>query len=169
MRYHAFEHAGKKFWLNQRGELYLAPRWKTWCAVPEHTPEELEAARALAAEYWSERRRESCRKAVETRRRRLDEKYYDTAARLLVNEKMGPRETCCICRKPLTDPPSISRGIGPECWSRVVEYRVLLEKRWLTAAEMIVAGAALQPSGAWLEMATRAVPAMREARRIGLR
>lgn len=36
--------------------------------------------------------------------------------------------TCGKCKRPLTDPRSIKRGYGPECWRKVKEAAAREEK-----------------------------------------
>jgi hypothetical protein len=40
---------------------------------------------------------------------------------------LGPREKCAICKKTLTDQTSVSRGVGPECWSHIVTIQARLQ------------------------------------------
>jgi hypothetical protein len=75
---------------------------------------------AAANDRRRRRRSEAATRAAETRRRRTDKLVYDTAARIMAGERLGPAARCCICRRALSDPQSIRRGIGSECWQSVL-------------------------------------------------
>src|SRR5262249_35096413 len=70
------------------------------------------------------RKKEGAIHAVETRARRRSKLIHEIAAGILAKRKYGPRSFCCICQKILSDPQSIERGIGPECWDQIL---VLIE------------------------------------------
>jgi hypothetical protein len=38
----------------------------------------------------------------------------------VADQKTGPRAHCYVCGRHLTDPASISQGIGSECWQDVL-------------------------------------------------
>jgi hypothetical protein len=78
------------------------------------------AAIAAATERRHQRRSKAATKAAETRRRRHGKRVYTTAQRIATGEACGPREDCIICGRGLDDPQSIQRGIGSECWQRVL-------------------------------------------------
>jgi hypothetical protein len=59
----------------------------------------------------------AAKKAAQRREKRVRE----TAAKLLKGMKVGPRKNCASCGKGLIDAVSIERGIGPECWERVLQ------------------------------------------------
>jgi hypothetical protein len=69
---------------------------------------------------WHPARSAAAKRAAETRRHRLELKVYRVAQRILAGGQYGPRAQSYVCRKGLGDPPSIERGIGPECWGRVL-------------------------------------------------
>ena len=66
-----------------------------------------------------ERRSAAARKAAVTRAKRKEKAVYE-AARLLEAKQLEPRQHCRICGRILSDPESIRRGIGSECWQRVL-------------------------------------------------
>lgn len=56
------------------------------------------------------------------RRTRRDLKTYAIAQRLaFTGESVGPRARCAVCARRLADPPSVARGVGPECWQGVLQ------------------------------------------------
>jgi Family of unknown function (DUF6011) len=78
------------------------------------------AAVAAAEERRHTRRSNAARKAAETRRRRQDKHVYDVSQRIVDGEVFGPSEACVICGKGLGDPESKFRGIGSDCWQKVL-------------------------------------------------
>ena len=89
---------------------------------PRGYPEDLARAAALRADIWkAERLAESRMRGVETRKRRREARIHRIALRILKNEGIGPQTHCACCRKFLTDPASISRGVGSECWGHLLE------------------------------------------------
>jgi uncharacterized protein DUF6011 len=50
----------------------------------------------------------------------VEQKVYAAARALVEGRALGPRDSCAICGKELSDPDSIARGIGAECWQRVL-------------------------------------------------
>jgi hypothetical protein len=69
-----------------------------------------------------ERRREGANRAAVTRAKRRELKVAEVAERARQGSGVGARKTCYICGKYLTDPPSIARGIGPECRQDILAY-----------------------------------------------
>lgn len=89
---------------------------------PRGYPEaDVRAAVAVAEERQHQRRREAAAKAAVTRRRRQERKVYEVAQRIATGGQYGPTTACVICGRGLSDPPSIQRGIGSECWQGVLE------------------------------------------------
>jgi hypothetical protein len=84
--------------------------------------------KALAADR--QERETSIAKGVETRRQRHDDRLWQ-AVRAWKAGTLTPGHNCRICGKALTDPPSLQRGIGPECWGRVLEFERITEGRLL--------------------------------------
>jgi uncharacterized protein DUF6011 len=66
------------------------------------------------------RKQESIKRGVEKRAQRREQRIWAAADAIRTGAGIGPRDTCFCCRKALTDPPSIARGIGPECWEGVL-------------------------------------------------
>lgn len=94
---------------------------------PNGYPEaDVRAAVAAADARRADRRRVGAAKAAETRRRRRALKLYAIVEQLRLGHRYGPRHACVLCGKALSDPPSITRGIGSECWGHVLEQ---LEQR----------------------------------------
>lgn len=82
--------------------------------------EELAAWDASREERERQRREEAIARGVATRARRR-EKDFREAIQALRDNALRPADHCRCCKKPLTDPPSIARGIGPECWEHVLK------------------------------------------------
>jgi hypothetical protein len=92
---------------------------------PRGYPEALVREAVLAAaKCWHERRSAAAKKAAVTRRKRRERLTYAAARRIVEGHKLGPRQHCVCCGKGLSDPESIGRGIGSECWQGVL--------RWIT-------------------------------------
>jgi hypothetical protein len=65
---------------------------------------------------------------VKTRAHRREDQIWQ-AVKLWRKGELTPARECRCCHKDLTDPPSIARGIGPECWPRVLGWdRKVAEK-----------------------------------------
>jgi hypothetical protein len=89
---------------------------------PRGYPEETARAAALKADVRkAERLAEARKRGVKKRQERQKARIYEAARRIVDEEGIGQRTHCYCCRKYLTDPESIERGIGPECWQRVLE------------------------------------------------
>jgi Family of unknown function (DUF6011) len=74
------------------------------------------AACQEAEDRWHERRRRAAAKAVETRRLRQEKRISAVRLALRAGKIFGPRSKCVCCARRLSDPESIARGIGSECW-----------------------------------------------------
>jgi hypothetical protein len=59
-------------------------------------------------------------RAAETRARRSSKLIYEVAAGIRAGKAYGPRDFCLLCKRQLTDPTSVRRGIGPECMDGVL-------------------------------------------------
>jgi hypothetical protein len=81
------------------------------------TPEALAkaAAEALA------RKQESIQQGVETRQWRRQSALWQ-AVKAWREGKLVAGYECRCCHKPLTDPPSILRSVGPECWGHILNH-----------------------------------------------
>jgi hypothetical protein len=85
---------------------------------PNNYPEDLARAAALAAD---ERKAKRVRAGVELRRQRREARIYEAARRILKKEGIGNRKWCFCCHKALSDPESIGRAVGSECWQHVLD------------------------------------------------
>jgi hypothetical protein len=72
------------------------------------------------------RRSNGARKAAATRSKRRERRVYAVVEKLKAGGKLPPASRCVICTKLLTDPESIERGIGSDCWQDVLHR---LERR----------------------------------------
>jgi hypothetical protein len=90
---------------------------------PRGYPDDAVRAAVMAAdERRHQRRSRAAHKATKTRPVRRDLRTYALAQQLTLNgEPVGPRSTCAVCGRQLDDPPSVARGIGPECWQDVLK------------------------------------------------
>jgi Family of unknown function (DUF6011) len=75
------------------------------------------------------------KRGVETRKRRRLTRIAEAAHKLRTQAGIGDRLCCYCCNKAFTDPVSIKRGIGPECWEHVVR-RMEQQERAETDAEL---------------------------------
>jgi hypothetical protein len=89
--------------------------------------DEVRAAVAAAEERRHQRRQEGAAKAAATRRRRQERRVYEVAQKIATGGTYGPARRCVVCLKGLSDPESIDRGIGSDCWQgvldRIEDYR----------------------------------------------
>jgi hypothetical protein len=85
-----------------------------------HSDELVREAVLAAIERYHQYCSERAKRAAVTRAKRREQKIYDIAKRILEGWQVGPRNACAICGKGMSDPPSIERGIGPECWEAVL-------------------------------------------------
>jgi uncharacterized protein DUF6011 len=88
--------------------------------------ETIERARSFLA------RRHGMNKA----KRRREDRIYEAADAYRQGNGIGNGTTCYICSRRLTDPPSITRGIGPECWEGVLRLAESAEYRRTTRADL---------------------------------
>jgi Family of unknown function (DUF6011) len=88
---------------------------------PNGYPEAVVRAAIQAAEVrLHARRSQSALRAGEARRRRRERKVYLVARGISSGRAFGPQTHCVICWKWLSDPDSITRGIGSDCWQAVL-------------------------------------------------
>jgi hypothetical protein len=64
--------------------------------------------------------REGVARGVAKRKARRESRIAQAVAAHLAGRGIGDRRRCYICDKHLTDPVSIARGIGPECWDNIL-------------------------------------------------
>jgi hypothetical protein len=74
-----------------------------------------------AQERKHRRRSKAAKKAAVTRAGRQELRVMEAAKRFVERRGIGQRSHCYICGKHLTDPESIQRGIGPECWQDLMK------------------------------------------------
>src|SRR5699024_6489958 len=72
-------------------------------------------------------RSRSAKKAAQKRAERMAKATYE-AARRLKQDTLAPKHNCIICGRGLGDDESIQRGIGSECWQRVLDIVHLLDR-----------------------------------------
>jgi hypothetical protein len=88
-----------------------------------HQPEELVRTAVLEADAKkTERMANAAKQAVATRKRRREARIHEAAKRYLSERGVGKQTHCYCCHRVLTDPESIDRGIGPECWEHVLYH-----------------------------------------------
>lgn len=88
---------------------------------PKGYPEDIVRAAVLeAVERGKKRRSDAAKKGTQTRAIRMEKKVYEVVQKLRLGHKYGPRANCIICEKELGDQQSIERGIGSDCWQRVM-------------------------------------------------
>jgi hypothetical protein len=69
------------------------------------------------------RRSKAATKAAETRRQRKELAVYKEAQSLVIGDVrvVSPSRHCKVCGRGVSDPDSIERGIGSDCWQMVLE------------------------------------------------
>ncbi len=72
-----------------------------------------------ANERRAQRRKEGAAKAAVTRKRRQKKRFEEVAKIVQANGGIEGQTHCAICGRHLSDPPSVKRGIGPECWGKL--------------------------------------------------
>jgi hypothetical protein len=75
---------------------------------------------AAAQARRTERRKKAAAQAASTRQRRHELRVHKIAQTLVEQRQIGARHWCACCQRQLSDPESIARGIGPECWDGVL-------------------------------------------------
>jgi DNA repair exonuclease SbcCD ATPase subunit len=61
-------------------------------------------------------------RSLATRTRRREQKIAQITKDFLLGKHIGNRYECAICGRHLSDPPSIARAIGSECWPRFQDH-----------------------------------------------
>lgn len=79
------------------------------------------AAEARRRERQHERRSAGAKKAAITRARRKEKRIAEAAKLLVAGKGIGNRSHCFVCKRGLSDPELIERGIGSECWQGVLD------------------------------------------------
>jgi hypothetical protein len=97
--------------------------------------QEARAAVLRADSRTAERLSEAARAAAETRRRRQDARIYDAARLILSEAGIGQSKYCYCCHKLLTDPASIARSIGSECWQHVLDHIAVMKMKTAEEAD----------------------------------
>jgi hypothetical protein len=88
---------------------------------PNGYAEELVRTAVLAADARRhERKSQAAKQSAATRQERRRDKVHIVAKRSAAGLSTGPAKHCYICGRFLTDPVSIDRGIGSECWQDVL-------------------------------------------------
>jgi Family of unknown function (DUF6011) len=89
---------------------------------PNGYPEDIVRLAIMEAlERQKKRRSDAAKRAAKTRAIRMEKKVYEVVQKIGLGHKYGPASRCYICLKGLDDPQSIERGIGSDCWQRVME------------------------------------------------
>lgn len=89
---------------------------------PNGYPEEEARAAALYAdEKRHQRRIEARKRGVETAKRRREERIAKITRDFLLGKHIGNLDHCANCGKALADSISIERGLGSECWPRLMD------------------------------------------------
>jgi hypothetical protein len=58
-------------------------------------------------------------RTLTTRRHRQEQRIAKITKDYLLGKHIGNRSECAICGRDLSDPPSIARAIGSECWPKL--------------------------------------------------
>jgi hypothetical protein len=89
---------------------------------PNNYPEEDARTAALGAdERKKEKLIEARKQGVVTRQRRREQRIAKIAKAYLLGHHVGNLRQCAMCERTLSDPVSIERGIGSECWPHLME------------------------------------------------
>jgi hypothetical protein len=110
-------------WINYQGIRYydIGISLDSTLHNPNGYPEEtVRAAISLARESRRVRRSEAAVKAAETRRRRTELLITKLAKEWTEGNRFGPRDSCLVCKKKVSDDQSVARGIGSDCWQRML-------------------------------------------------
>jgi len=107
---------------------------------PNGYPEDVVRAAVLAADEQkrtriTKNRKEGAQQAAKTRKRRHEIKLQAIVKKMLRDESIGPSTHCVLCKKQLSDPQSLARGIGSECWQGVLSSVEEARRRGMQAAE----------------------------------
>lgn len=115
-------------WISYLGRSITAPQFtlRAGAHADNADPRFVLEALVTANRNLAARRSAAAKKAAATRDRRRHLYGKKLAIRIAGGEVMGPSLQCKVCDKPVTDPESIARGIGSDCWQFVMS---LMEKR----------------------------------------
>lgn len=103
---------------------------------PNGYPEDVVRASVLAAiEQERDSRSQAAKKAAVTRSIRRKRKIYETVRKLGLGHKFGPRTHCMLCNTEMSDPESIDRGIGSDCWQDVMQAMQEQQRNLTPASE----------------------------------
>ena len=102
-------------------------RWDALTPEQQQAHRDKEAADRAADRAKRELRRIARKQAgiaqaVATRARRREQHINLIAEKYVAGHRFGPRQQCVICRTFLSDPVSIQRGIGSECWDHMLQW-----------------------------------------------
>lgn len=108
---------------------------------PNGYREDIVRAAVLRAdeEYRAEitkNRKEGAQQAAQTRKRRHKIKLQAIVKKMLRDEHIGPSTHCVLCKKQLSDPQSLERGIGTECWQNVLSAVEEARRQGMQATEL---------------------------------
>jgi hypothetical protein len=95
------------------------------------------AVEADAREH--ERKSEASKRAVQTRRAPQEARIHLAARRIVSAMSIDQQRRCYCCGKALTDSESNARGIGSECWQRVLDAVGSIEKEEKASPRLAVA------------------------------
>ncbi|WP_441259622.1 DUF6011 domain-containing protein [Bradyrhizobium sp. 521_C7_N1_3] len=95
-------------------------RRQEWEEDARQNAERRAAWEAGREERERQQREEAIARGVASRARRREEKFRK-AVQDLRDHALRPGTICRCCGKYLTDPPSIARSIGPECWEIILK------------------------------------------------
>jgi hypothetical protein len=102
---------------------------------PNNYPEEEirhELQRIRAEKH--QRRSRAAKEAAATRAERRRLRVNAIVNRIVASAEIGPRLDCAVCLKKLSDPLSIERGIGSDCWQDIlVEVQARKQQEEVTA------------------------------------
>ena len=90
----------------------------------------------------TERLKASRAQAVETRKRRKEQRLAEVVRAFLLGKGVGNLTHCAVCDRALSDPESIARGIGSECWPRLMDHVAQARAREALAGSGIAPAAA---------------------------
>ncbi|MBR0778733.1 hypothetical protein JQ625_28230 [Bradyrhizobium diazoefficiens] len=95
-------------------------RRRQWDEDARRRDAERAAWEAGREERERKQREEAIARGVAKRAKRREQKFRE-AVQALRDNALRPMSYCRCCKKDLTDPASIARGIGPECWEHVLK------------------------------------------------
>ena len=107
----------------QNGRLYDVGIFADGSLFNPHRYPEADVRTAIreTQERRHQRLSKAAKEAAVTRADRQELRVMEAAQRFVEGRGIGQRSHCYICSKHLTDPESIERGIGPECWQELLK------------------------------------------------